>query len=88
MYAALGTYEDAVDQVDMRLLWPPGNSRFTSVSHIIYIVFGFLVSQLKEAIGPPSFDQVFQQIVPPAIGSLLCRPILSPPVHCFTALNV
>ena len=71
MYAALSAFEDANDQVDLRLLWPPGNSRYTEISHVIFIVFGFLVSQLKEIIGKGSFDMVFQQVVPPATG--VCR---------------
>lgn len=70
MYAALSAYEDARDQIDLRLLWPPGNSRWSAVSHIVFIVFGLLVSELKDVIGHHSFVMVFQTIVPPAIGGL------------------
>ena len=70
MYAALNAYEDAQDQIGLRLLWPPGNSRWSAFSHIVFVAFGFLVTQLKDVIGSGSFDLVFQTIVPPAVGGL------------------
>ncbi len=70
MYDALAAYEDLKDQVDLRLLWPPGNSRWSAVSHVVFIVFGFIVNELKNVIGHGSFNLVFQTIVPPAIGGL------------------
>jgi hypothetical protein len=72
LYAAIAAYEDAMDQVNMRLLWPPGESRYSDVSHIMFIGFGFLGNMLKKLIGRGTFDLVFQQIVPPAAGVCVC----------------
>ena len=70
MYEAMSASVDAVEQFQMKLLWPPSPSRFSNISHFVFAVVGFGALELQGLLGHGTFDLVFRDIVPPAIGGV------------------